>query len=134
VATEPIRASVYIEAAPARVFRYFTDPDAMVSWMGQYAKLEPTSAGDFHVDIGGTPVRGRYLEVDPPRRLLISWGHAGSDRLPPGASTVEVLLTAAGGGTEVVIIHSGLPEPERGRHVQGWPYFLGRLAAGAAGS
>jgi hypothetical protein len=47
----------------------------------------------FTLDINGVPVRGRYLVVDRPRRLLLSWGHAGSDRLPPGASTVEVILT-----------------------------------------
>jgi uncharacterized protein YndB with AHSA1/START domain len=78
------------------------------------------------------PVRGRYLEIEPPHRLLISWGHAGSERLPPGASTLEVRLNAVAGGTEVQIVHSDLPEPEASKHAGGWAYFLGRLAVESA--
>lgn len=111
MAAEALTASVHVEARPERVFAYFTEPEAMVRWMGDYALLEATPGGEFTVDINGVPVRGRYLEVQPPHRLLISWGHAGSDRLPPGASTVEVRLTAAGDGTDVEIVHRGLPDP-----------------------
>jgi uncharacterized protein YndB with AHSA1/START domain len=132
MAPEPFTASVHIEAEPERVFAYFTEPAAMVRWMGDYALLVPEPGGEFAVDINGVPVRGRYLEVEPPHRLLISWGHAGSDRLPPGASTVEVRLTPAGGGTDVELVHRDLPEAELPGHARGWPYFLGRLVAAAA--
>jgi uncharacterized protein YndB with AHSA1/START domain len=129
---EPYTASVRIAAAPEHVFAFFTEPASMVRWMGEYAVLDATPGGEFTVDIQGVPVRGRYLEVEPPHRLLISWGHAGSERLPPGASTVEVLLRAVDGGTEVQIVHAGLPEPEASRHAQGWPYFLARLVIESA--
>jgi uncharacterized protein YndB with AHSA1/START domain len=132
MAAEPFTASVHIEAEPERVFAYFTEPAAMVRWMGDYALLVPEPGGEFAVDINGVPVRGRYLEVEPPHRLLISWGHAGSDRLPPGASTVEVRLTPAGGGTDVELVHRDLPDAELPGHASGWPYFLGRLVAAAA--
>jgi uncharacterized protein YndB with AHSA1/START domain len=79
------------------------------------------------------PVRGRYLEIDRPRRLLLSWGHAGSNRLPPGASTVEVTLTPQDGGTTVTIVHAGLPAPEAQQHRLGWLHFLERLVIAAAG-
>lgn len=79
------------------------------------------------------PVRGRYLVVDRPRRLLLSWGHAGSERLPPGASTVEVTLTSRDGGTTVTIVHAGLPAREDRQHRLDWPHFLDRLAIAAAG-
>jgi uncharacterized protein YndB with AHSA1/START domain len=130
---EPLTASVHIEAAPERVFEHFTSPEAMVRWMGDYALLQATPGGAFEVDINGVPVRGRYLEVDPPHRLLISWGHAGSDRLPPGASTVEVRLTPTGGGTRVEIEHRDLPPDMRAAFGRGWPHFLQRLAIAAAG-
>jgi uncharacterized protein YndB with AHSA1/START domain len=125
---DPIQESIQIDAAPERVFGYFTEPASMVRWMGEFARLDPTPGGEFAVDIRGVPVRGRYLELDPPHRLVISWGHAGSDRLPPGMSTVEVRLTRVAGGTRVDVTHSGLPEPEATGHVQGWRFFLGRLA------
>ena len=133
MAAEPLTASVHIEAAPEQVFEYFTSPEAIVRWMGDYALLEPSSGGAFEVDINGVPVRGRYLEVDPPHRLLISWGHAGSDRLPPGASTVEVRLSPAGGGTRVEIEHRDLPQDMRDAFGRGWPHFVARLAVAAAG-
>ena len=130
---EALTASVHIEAAPERVFEYFTSPAAMVRWMGDYALLDPAPGGAFDVDINGVPVRGRYLEVEPPHRLLISWGHAGSERLPPGASTVEVRLTPAGDGTQVEIVHRGLPADDAGGFARGWPHFLARLAVAAPG-
>jgi uncharacterized protein YndB with AHSA1/START domain len=133
MAAEPLTASVHIEAQPERVFAYFTDPEAMVRWMGDYALLDATTGGEFAVDINGVPVRGRYLEVQPPHRLLISWGHAGSERLPPGASTVEVLFTATAGGTDVEIVHRGLPEPDAAGHARGWRHFLDRLAVAGPG-
>ena len=74
------------------MFEYFTRPESIVRWMGDYAVLDPWPDGQFTLDINGVPGRGRYLEIDPPRRLLISWGHAGSETLPPGASTVEITL------------------------------------------
>jgi uncharacterized protein YndB with AHSA1/START domain len=125
--------SVHIDAVPERVFDYFTKPEAIVRWMGDYAALDPTPGGEFTLDINGVPVRGRYLEVDPPRRLLLSWGHAGSNRLPPGASTVEITLTPSDGGTTVTIVHSGLPAAEADQHRLGWPHFLERLVIAAPG-
>ena len=104
-----------------------------MSWMGEYALLEPEPGGQFCVDIKGTPVRGQFLHLDPPHRLLISWGYAGSGRLPPGASTVEVRLTADRGGTRVDLQHRGLPPGERPGHASGWTHYLNRLQIGAAG-
>jgi uncharacterized protein YndB with AHSA1/START domain len=131
VAAEPVTASVLVEADPEEVYEYFTSAEAMVKWMGQYASLDPRADGEFTVDIDGAPVRGRYQELEPPNRLLISWGFAGSDELPPGASTVEVLLTEAVGGTRVEIIHRGLPAGQAVGHARGWGRFLGNLAAEA---
>lgn len=115
------------------MFEYFTRPEAIVRWMGDYAVLDPRSGGEFTLDINGVPVRGRYVEVDPPQRLVISWGHAGSQRLPPGASTVEVTLTPDAEGTTVRIEHHGLPEVEARQHAIGWAHFLERLGTAASG-
>ena len=130
---EPFRHFVHVAAEPERVFEYFTRPDAIVRWMGDYAVLDPRPGGEFTLDINGVPVRGQYLELDPPRRLVISWGHAGSELLPPGASRVEITLAPEEGGTGVRIVHHGLPELERDLHAVGWAHFLGRLMVAGAG-
>ena len=132
-AGDSVTASVHIDAPPERVYEYFTRPEAIVSWMGDYALLEAQPGGRFDLDILGAPVRGRYLHLDPPHRLLISWGYAGSDRLPPGASTVEVRLTAERGGTRVVLEHRDLPPQERPGHASGWTHYLARLRVAGSG-
>jgi uncharacterized protein YndB with AHSA1/START domain len=71
--------------------------------------------------------------VDRPRRLVISWGRAGSRSFPPGISVLEVTLTAHDGGTLVAIAHSGLPDGERHRHAAGWRHYLARLSLAATG-
>lgn len=133
MATEPLLHAVHVAAEPEEVFEYFTRPEAIVRWMGDYAVLDPRPDGEFTVDINGVPVRGRYLEVDPPSRLVISWGHAGSELLPPGASTVEVTFTREEGGTTVRVVHRHLPEHEARQHALGWPHFLERLVLAGAG-
>ena len=115
------------------MFEYFTRPESIVRWMGDYAVLDPRPDGQFTLDINGVPGRGRYLEIDPPRRLLISWGHAGSETLPSGTSTVEITLTPEDDGTTVRVVHRDLPVLEARQHAVGWPHFLGRLVVAGAG-
>ncbi len=64
---------------------------------------------------------------------MISWGHAGSERLPPGSSTLEVTLTPDGEGTTVRIDHRDLPELEARQDALGWAHFLERLITVDAG-
>ena len=125
--SEPLLASIFVNAPPERVYDYFTRPEAIVRWIGDYALLEAHPQGRFHLDIRGTPVRGRYLELEPPHRLLISWGYAGSDALPPGASAVEVRLTAERNGTRVEVEHRDLPEAQTAAHRLGWMHYFARL-------
>jgi uncharacterized protein YndB with AHSA1/START domain len=125
---------VHIAAEPERVYEYFTNAEAIVRWMGDYAVLDPRPDGEFTLDINGVPVRGRYVELNPPHRIAISWGHAGSNLLPPGASTVEITLVAERGGTTVRLLHRGLPEAEAHGHALGWPHFLERLTIAGGGA
>jgi uncharacterized protein YndB with AHSA1/START domain len=130
---DPVLASVHIDAPPERVYEYFVKPQAMLAWMGDYALLEAEPGGRFHLDIKGAPVRGRYLDLEPPHRVVISWGYAGSDDLPPGSSTVEFRLTPDRGGTRVDLEHRGLPLAERPAHGVGWIHYLDRLQIAAPG-
>ncbi len=132
--TEPYRTSVDITAPPEAVYPYFTRPEAILTWMGDHAVLDAAPGGVFSLDINGVLVRGRYLELDPPHRLLISWGHAGSALLPPGGSTLEITLAAIPEGTRVSIEHRDIPPEEAARHAIGWAHFLARLTIAATGT
>jgi uncharacterized protein YndB with AHSA1/START domain len=125
--------SVHIDAPPAVVFAHLVVPERLVAWMGHRATLDPVPGGEFSVDIGGSLVRGEYLEVEPDRRVVVSWGMAGSEDLPPSASRVEFVLTPVPGGTRVDLSHTGLPETRLAGHAAGWVHFLVRLTTTAAG-
>ncbi len=81
-------------------------------------------------------VRGEYVEVDPPHRVVFTWGFEGNEGLPPGTSRVEVTLIPDGEATIVRLRHTGPPdEGARSQHEAGWQLYLGRLAAaGASGA
>jgi uncharacterized protein YndB with AHSA1/START domain len=124
--------SIDIEAPPEIVFDHLVTPEGMLAWMGQHAELDPRPGGLFAVDINGNPVRGRYLEVDPPRTVVVTWGVAGSDVLPAGSSRVEFRLTAIAVGTRLDLTHTDLPAVEQPKHAAGWSHYLPQLAHAAA--
>jgi uncharacterized protein YndB with AHSA1/START domain len=133
---DPLRHELVIAAPPDVVFPYFTDPSRMTSWMGLAALLDPRPGGAFRIDANGRDVvLGKYVAVDPPRRVVFTWGFEGDERaLPPGATQVEVTLERDGDGTRVVLLHHGLPDPARAAHDAGWTHYLARLGSAAAGN
>jgi uncharacterized protein YndB with AHSA1/START domain len=134
-ATEPLRCELRIAAPPEVVFSYFTDPARMVDWMGIAAVLDPRPGGTLRVEANGRDVViGEYLVVDPPRRVVFSWGFEGADAaVAAGSTRVEVTLEPDGDGTWLVLLHHDLPEALRDAHDEGWNHYLGRLARTAAG-
>lgn len=127
------RDHIEIQARPEAVFEHLVTEEGLTAWMGHRADLDPTPGGRFAVDIAGHPVRGEFLHLEPPHRVVVTWGFAGSEDLPTGASTVEFRLTATASGTRVDLRHSDLPEPEVPGHAHGWANFLPRLAIVGAG-
>jgi uncharacterized protein YndB with AHSA1/START domain len=79
-------------------------------------------------------MRGEFVEVDPPSRVVFTWGFENPDvDIDPGASTVEVTLEPEDGGTRVRLVHAGLPESELASHREGWTEMMERLAAAVEG-
>jgi uncharacterized protein YndB with AHSA1/START domain len=71
---------------------------------------------------------GEFVEVDPPRRLVFTWGWTNDSAVSPGSTRVVVTLHAENGGTRVVLRHHGLPEDgQRDHHRKGWELYLDRL-------
>ncbi len=135
VDTGVVTRELTVAAPPEAVFPYFTDPDRMVRWMGTEAELDARPGGSLRVLVGGSHLAlGEYVEVDPPRRVVFTWGWDDPESVvQPGTSTVEVTLTADGEGTKVVLVHRDLPEGAGAPHGQGWDHYLARLEVAGAG-
>jgi uncharacterized protein YndB with AHSA1/START domain len=140
IATEPggtaaddVVREIRIAAPPGDVFEFFTDRKQMVRWMGQEAEIEPHPGGIYRASIDGNIMRGEFLEVERPHRVVFTWGWEGGGPVPPGSSTVVVELRPDGDGTLVRLTHRDLPAEMRPIHGDGWDRFLQRLAVAATG-
>lgn len=133
--TEPLEVSLHIAARPEIVFGYFTDPTRYTQWMGNQATLDPVPGGTYRVGMReGVAAAGEFVELDPPHRLVFTWGWTNDPAVPPGSTRVEVTFTDEDGGTRVVLRHHDLPDDEQtDHHRKGWELYLARLGTRAAG-
>jgi len=125
---------LHIDAAPALVFAYFTDPDKLITWKAVSAQLDARPGGSYRMDVTGRGdvAIGSYLEVDPPHRIVFTLSWEGAQpAAPPGV--VEVSLLPDGRGTWLRLVHRGLDPGEQGKSTQGWQHYLDRLALVARG-
>lgn len=126
-----LERSIYIDAAPEVVFPFLTDSEKMARWCGEEAELEPGRGGLFRIRFeGGVVSEGRYVVVDPPRRVVFTVGMTGS-AVPPGGSRVEIRLTPEGEGTRLHLRHDGF-DPSQPVS-EGWDHHLGRLKRAVTG-
>ena len=121
-----------IPAPPEEVFRWWTEPALLARWMAPrgYAEADVNlrvgghhrivmKDGEFSIDHFGD-----YVEIESPHRLVFTW----NSRFTNGDSLVTVSLTPVGeGSTEVVIVHSGLPDKAAPSHAGGWGTMLERM-------
>jgi len=116
VRTEPIVHERQIDASPETVLAFFTDPEKLTRWLAIEATVDPRPGGicrQTHVGVDGERflMRGEFVEVSPPSRLVFTWGFDNeSVDVAPGASTGprEGLEPAVGLRGQRVIFTSGL--------------------------
>ena len=134
-----VEREIEIAASPETVWEFLVDPDKATRWMGMAASFDARPGGVYHVDvIPGHTASGEFVELDPPHRLVFTWGWEpgadGPSSVPPGSSTIEIELEPAEGGTTLRFSHSGLPGAESvASHGHGWDHYLGRLVTAARG-
>jgi hypothetical protein len=73
---------------------------------------------------GGTQVVGKVLELDPPKKIVFSYGYVKGVPIPPGESRVTIHLESVREGTRVHLHHAFAGAEVRQQHVQGWRYQL----------
>ena len=132
-------SKIHIAAEPERVFQALIDPAQVPQWWGQKGVyLCETFEADLRVggewrmngvgrDGGPFQVKGRFLEIDSPRRLRYTWIATWTGSVQ---TTVQWDLMATQNGTRVTITHSGLAaHPELAQSYRGWPMLLAWLRA-----
>ena len=126
---------LHIDADVAEVYALLTDAERFVSWMAPTATLDPTPGGVITwTHHNGDVVFGNYVEVVPNQRVVFTFGWERADvEVPPGSTTVEINLRATAEGTELHLVHRGLPGPMADAHAGGWDNYLRRLALVATG-
>jgi len=105
--------------------------------MGQAASFDVRPGGEYRVEvIPNNVASGKFVEIDPPRRLVFTWGWESGigSSVPPGSSTVIFELERHGDGTLLHFSHRDLPNADAtARHAHGWEHYLGRLQACSTG-
>ena len=136
-----VTREITIAAAPEIVWTYLVDEGKAARWMGQAAELDARPGGLYRVEVlPGHTARGQFVELDPPRRLVYTWGweEAGDgtpNPVPPGSTTIEIELEPAGAATLVRFSHRDLPSAETARsHSEGWDHYLPRLMSASQGA
>ena len=117
--------TVVIQAAPQTVFSFFTDSDRWASWWGAGSTIEPETGGRVYIrHADGTESSGEVVEVQPPKRIVFTYGFNSGKPMPPGGSRVTITLEPHGAATRLALQHDFAEEAPRDEHVQGWRYQL----------
>lgn len=136
VETDAVVQEIKINAKPETVFQFLIDPVKLRRWMSIGGEWQPVAGKPYRLEMTKEDIAlGTFVEVDPPNRLVLTWGWDGADAVTkPGSSTVEFNLRPDGAGTLLRFVHRDLPTPESvSQHRKGWEYFLSRLEIAAAG-
>ena len=124
--------------APEKVWRAWTDPQAVKRWWGptpgepvSLAELDVRVGGRFRIVFGGPDGKlhecaGTYQEVVPNRKLVFTWSWPNST--PERVSVVTIVFKDLNGKTELVFKHEQLfDEAARDGHKRGWTGTLDKL-------
>ena len=134
-----IRLHRVLKGTPERVYRAFTDADALAKWLPPYGFT--CKVHQFDARVGGThkmsftnfttgnshSFGGRYVEMKP--NELIRYTDQFDDANLPGEMQVTVTLKKVSCGTELTVVQEGVPDviPAEQCYL-GWQESLAQLA------
>jgi uncharacterized protein YndB with AHSA1/START domain len=117
------------------VFELLTTARGLLEWIAVDAECEPAPGGVIRWrHENGAVMSGRFLTVEPPSRVVFSYGwERGGPDVPPGSTEVEIVLDSHDAGTRLRLVHRRLSRDVAREHQAGWRWFLGRLAERSRG-
>jgi uncharacterized protein YndB with AHSA1/START domain len=128
-----------INAAPAKIYAAWTDPEKLAAWFGVPAKMKQGSlraetdlrvGGQYRISFDGIDgeyfeVGGIYREIVPNELLVMSWAWHST---PERESQLTITLKPEGAGTLLTLHHEQFfDEAARDGHEKGWTELLGQL-------
>jgi uncharacterized protein (TIGR03086 family) len=127
-----IDKTVLVPLSADETFALVTEPERLRRWQLVSARMDLRAGGDFRwTVVPGANASGTFLEVEPGKRLVYTWGWEEDGEPVPGESTITITLEPAEGGTTVRLVHEGLTPEQDERHTVGWEHFMSRLVAAA---
>jgi uncharacterized protein YndB with AHSA1/START domain len=125
---QPLFSEQWIAAPIEAVFDFLVDKDKLSLWFGQFADA-PSVGEIYSVTIGDDDhvAQGEFLLIEPPDKIVFSWGWSHFEPVPPGSTTVTITLSEVNEGTTVELRHDGLPLGPEDIHAVGWKECLLRL-------
>ncbi|MEV3858890.1 SRPBCC domain-containing protein [Streptomyces sp. NPDC050095] len=123
------RMSRHVNAPPAAVYRALVDADAIARWRvpaGMHSEVhlfEAHEGGRFRISLtydaptssGKTAARtdtyhGRFVRLVPGERVVEELAFETVDPELRATMTMTTTLTASDGGTDVLLVHEGIPD------------------------
>ncbi|MDQ0603606.1 uncharacterized protein YndB with AHSA1/START domain [Streptomyces canus] len=123
------RVSCRVNAPRAAVYRMLVDADALARWRvpegmsSEVHAFDAREGGAFRISLTydlptGTgksgshtdTYHGRFLELVPDERVVEEFEFETGDAALRGTMTMTTTLTDVAGGTEVVVLHEGIPD------------------------
>lgn len=120
---------IEIRAERATVFSFLTDSQRFAQWWGAGSSIDARVGGALRIVYpGGVVVEGRVLEIQPPERIVFSYGYASGQPVPAGSTRVTLAFEAIADGTRVRLEHAFADAATRDLHVPGWRHQLAQFA------
>jgi uncharacterized protein YndB with AHSA1/START domain len=124
---------IYIRTTPEKLWQALIDPEFTRRYWGQTWQESEWKVGSpwkIMLSDGRVADTGEVLEIDPPRRLVLSWRNEFKPELhAEGPSRMTYELEPKGDSVKLTVIHE-MPQPDSkliGAVSHGWPSILSGL-------
>ena len=109
--------STTVAAEPEVVYHAWLDSAKHAAFVGAQAEIESVVGGEFRIWDGY--ITGRNLALEPSRRIVQAWR---TTEFPEGSpdSRIEVRLEPKAGGTQITLVHTGIPPGQGPQYEEGW--------------